>query len=129
MAVTFMAVTTAVLALVAALTGWRQARAATERLLALESVLADALDQALESESRQQEMQQRLADLRSRVDRLALKRARSDRQSAAAGYQDAIRLSQDGAADEVLMDSCGLSRGEARLIRSLYRRVSDNPAH
>jgi hypothetical protein len=38
----------------------------------------------------------------------------------AAGYQIAIRLARSGASREELMSSCGLSLGEAELVRRLH---------
>lgn len=38
----------------------------------------------------------------------------------AAGYQIAIRLAKSGASPEELMSSCGLSLGEAELVRRLH---------
>jgi len=129
MPVTFIAVSTALLALITALAGWRQARVAAERSAALAGALADALESSLRAEAAEAGLRADIADLRGRADRLTLKQARIERHGTASGYQDAIKLSQDGADDNILMDTCGLTRGEAQLIRNLYQPGDVAQAH
>jgi hypothetical protein len=122
MPVTFIAVSTA-------LAVWRQARIGAERAAALADALADALESSLRAEAAEAGLRADIAELRGRADRLTLKQARIERHGTAGGYQDAIRLSQDGADDHVLMDTCGLTRGEAQLIRNLYQPDGVAQAH
>jgi hypothetical protein len=72
---------------------------------------------------------QRLAALQARVDAAASAVTRLDERyerqnqtggSAAQGYQIAIRLARGGASRDELMSSCGLSLGEAELVRRLH---------
>jgi predicted negative regulator of RcsB-dependent stress response len=72
---------------------------------------------------------QRLAALEARVDAVAITMTRLDERferqgppgaSASQGYQIAIRLARGGASRDELMTSCGLSLGEAELVRRLH---------
>ena len=72
---------------------------------------------------------QRLAALEARVDAAAITITRLDERferqgasggSASQGYQIAIRLARGGASRDELMTSCGLSLGEAELVRRLH---------
>jgi hypothetical protein len=94
-------------------TAWRRAtRRQTDQILAQSETLL-----------------QRLASLEARVDTTATVVTRLDerfeRQSpgggaASQGYQIAIRLARGGASRDELMTSCGLSLGEAELVRRLH---------
>lgn len=111
----------AIAGLTIALLSWRQARAAAARAAALADALAVALEGALSAEAQQAELRAVLGTLRSRLDRMILKQGRVEQPGEPPGYQAAIDLTRDGADDDVLMNTCGLTRGEARLIRNLYQ--------
>ena len=64
--------------------------------------------------------------LRRQLDQLRLRDNRLGGDRARPGLDQAIALSRAGADDAQLMSSCGLSRGEARLVRVLYG--ADEPA-
>jgi len=129
MPVTIIAISTALLALITALAGWRQARIGAERSAALAEALTDALESSLRTEAAEAGLRADIAELRGRADRLTLKQARIERHGTTGGYQDALKLSQDGADDHILMDTCGLTRGEAQLIRNLYQPGEAAKAH
>lgn len=57
--------------------------------------------------------ERRLRDLESRA-------LVADRAAQHASYDDATRLARQGAASAQLAQACGLSRGEAQLVRSLW---------
>lgn len=82
-----------------------------ERLQATELLLADATSEATQ-------LRQRVDQLTSRQDSLVAGNARS-------GLRQAIALSKHGATTRQLVDTCGLSQGEAHLVQSLYGRVPD----
>jgi hypothetical protein len=94
-------------------TAWRRAaRRQTDQILA-------------QSES----LLQRLAGLEARLDTTAAAVSRIDERferqgpgatSTGQGYQIAIRLARGGASREELVSSCGLSAGEADLVRRLH---------
>ncbi|MDH5255853.1 MAG: DUF2802 domain-containing protein, partial [Gammaproteobacteria bacterium] len=78
-------------------------------LQATELLLADATSEAAQ-------LRQRVDQLTSRQDSLVAGNSRS-------GLRQAIALSKHGATTRQLVDTCGLSQGEAHLVQSLYGRV------
>jgi hypothetical protein len=104
-----------------ALLSWRQARLAAGRAAALADALAVALEGALAAEEAQARLGEAIGVLRGRVDRLILRQGRLESTANVPGYQAAIDLTRDGADDELLMSSCGITRGEAHLIRNIYQ--------
>jgi hypothetical protein len=84
-----------------------------QRLQATELLLADATSEATQ-------LRQRVDQLTSRQDSLAAGNSRS-------GLRQAIALSKHGATTRQLVDTCGLSQGEAHLVQSLYGRTTDQP--
>lgn len=80
-----------------------------QRLQATELLLADA-----SSETTQ--LRQRVDQLTSRQESLTTSNSRS-------GLRQAIALSQHGATTRQLVDTCGLSQGEAHLVQTLYGRA------
>jgi Skp family chaperone for outer membrane proteins len=61
--------------------------------------------------------------------RLRLDQGMSQRPAAAsAGFRQAIALSRHGATTRQLIDTCGLSQGEAHLIQTLYGRPEPDAA-
>jgi len=86
-----------------------QLDAICQRLQATELLLADATSEAAQ-------LRQRVDQLTSRQDSLVAGNSRS-------GLRQAIALSKHGATTRQLVDTCGLSQGEAHLVQSLYGRV------
>jgi len=86
-----------------------------QRLQATELLLADATSEATQ-------LRQRVDALTSRQDALSTGNSRS-------GLRQAIALSKHGATTRQLVDTCGLSQGEAHLVQNLYGRVpgADQP--
>ncbi len=80
-----------------------------QRLQAAELLLADATSEATQ-------LRQRVDLLTSRQDSLSAGNARS-------GLRQAIALSKHGATTRQLVDTCGLSQGEAHLVQTLYGRA------
>lgn len=80
-----------------------------QRLQATELLLADATSEATQ-------LRQRMDQLVSRQDSLAAGSSRS-------GLRQAIALSRHGATTRQLVDTCGLSQGEAHLVQTLYGRT------
>lgn len=80
-----------------------------QRLQATELLLADATSEATE-------LRQRVDQLTTRQDSLSAGTARS-------GLRQAIALSRHGATTRQLVDTCGLSQGEAHLVQTLYGRT------
>jgi hypothetical protein len=75
-----------------------------------------------------QELLQRFAALETRLDACSTAIAQLDERlerqaqiaGPAPGYQIAIRLAKGGASREELVSNCGLSQGEAELVRRLH---------
>jgi len=79
-----------------------------QRLQATELLLADATSEA--------------AQLRQRVDQLTSRQDSMSAGNARSGLRQAIALSKHGATTRQLVDTCGLSQGEAHLVQTLYGR-------
>jgi hypothetical protein len=88
----------------------------TRRLQATELLLADATSEGTQ--------------LRQRVDQLASRQEALTTGNARSGLRQAIALSKHGATARQLVDTCGLSQGEAHLVQTLYGRApgQDGPA-
>lgn len=56
----------------------------------------------------------------SQIDGLLIRQARVEKSANRGAYDEAIDLSRRGADERELENSCGLSLGEARLIKTLY---------
>jgi hypothetical protein len=80
-----------------------------QRLQAAELMLAQATGEAAQ-------LRQRVDQLTSRQDSLTAGNSRS-------GLRQAIALSKHGATARQLVDTCGLSQGEAHLVQTLYGRT------
>mgnify|MGYP000949309735 CR=1 FL=1 len=87
-----------------------------QRLQATELLLADAASEAIQ--------------LRQRVDQLASRQDAVTGGNTRNGLRQAIALSRHGATARQLVDTCGLSQGEAHLVQTLYGRApgQDGPA-
>lgn len=89
----------------------------TQRLSVAEMLLADTTGDA--------------SMLRQRVDQLTTRHETIASTTARNGFRQAIALSKHGATTRQLIDTCGLSQGEAHLIQTLYGRAAgpaDQPA-
>ena len=62
----------------------------------------------------------------SQIDALLIRQARIEKSSDRRTYDEAINLSRRGADARELENSCGLSLGEARLIKTLYGGNGNN---
>jgi len=80
-----------------------------QRLQAAELLLADATSEATQ--------------LRQRVDQLTARQDSMTAGNARSGLRQAIALSKHGATARQLVDTCGLSQGEAHLVQTLYGRT------
>ena len=88
---------------------------AVARLGAAELALGEY---ATESEN----LRRDVAGIGERHDRLAATRAHNN------GLRQAIALSRHGATTRQLVDTCGLSQGEAHLVQTLYGRAAAEPS-
>ena len=85
-----------------------------QRLKATEQLLADSTSEA-------GQLRQRLEQVMTRQETIAAGAARS-------GLRQAIALSKHGATTRQLVDTCGLSLGEAHLVQTLYGRPPGDAA-
>lgn len=108
----------AIAALTIALVSWRWPRHAAATLA---DALAVALEGALSAETQHAELREALGALRGRLDRMILPQSRMAQAVETSGYQAAIDLTREDADDDVLTNTCGLARGEARLLPNLYQ--------
>jgi hypothetical protein len=113
----------ALLGLLAAASLARGARQETRRTAMELATAAGRLDLA---EARLAEAATELAQLRQRLDQALAQRPVTG--SGSAGFRQAIALSRHGATTRQLIDTCGLSQGEAHLIQSLYGRTEPGTA-
>ena len=111
--------------LATAVAGLRTARRALDRAAVLEVLLTDATDRLAEMEDRLAAVQERQHGIAGELDRLNLRQASSDGGKSRHGFDEAIALTRHGADTRELVDACGLSVGEARLIKVLYGRSEE----
>lgn len=111
----------ALFGLLAAASLARGARQETRRTAMELATAAGRLDLA---EARLAEAATELAQLRQRLDQALAQRPATG----SAGFRQAIALSRHGATTRQLIDTCGLSQGEAHLIQSLYGRAEPGAA-
>lgn len=101
----------------------------TGRIREVELQLADAAarladaerlitDRATETET----LRRQVAELGERQEKIAATRTGN-------GLRQAIALSRHGATTRQLIDTCGLSQGEAHLVQTLYGRLADDAHH
>ena len=96
----------AVAGLVTSVTARRQLRYAQAQLTVLQSLRAQ---------------EQARMDARSdQINQLNVRLAHLEGQSSRQGFKEAIALSQHGASADQISESCGLSQGEAQLVRALH---------
>ena len=113
------ALATAVAALCAsALTAWRARR----RGVRLEAALAEAGTRLAAAELLLAATTAELSQARTRLDQLGARQEAATTAGVRSGFRQAIALSRHGATTRQLIDTCGLSQGEAHLIQTLYGR-------
>lgn len=98
------------------------ARARRERQL-LAAALAEARHHAAAAELATAGLRSELASLRHQLEQLEYRQERQATAGSHAGFRQAIALCRHGASARELVDSCGLSEGEAQLVHSLYGRA------
>lgn len=108
-----------------AVAGLRTARRAMDRAAVLEVLLTDAADRLAEVDAGLAAVLERQRSIAGELDRLNLRQARSDSDPNRHGFDEAIALTRHGADTRELVDTCGLSVGEARLIKVLYGRSQE----
>jgi len=96
------------------------ARRARRRLADCEAALAN-LEQAMQSAATIfAESDMRMNAACEQINQLARRQGTLDAATSQAGFKQAIALSRRGASVTELMDTCGVSQGEARLIQTMY---------
>lgn len=98
----------------------RSARRAVDYSAELELLLIDTSERLLEIETAFNALRGESAALGSRVDRLGLRQGRLESAAGKPGFNEAIAFARHGANARELIDTCGLSHGEARLVQVLY---------
>jgi hypothetical protein len=124
-AVAIAALAVGVVALVAILAtahGTRRLRQAHEVLL------AGLGDRLAATELLLAETTAELSQARTRLDQLGVRQEAAGSTAVRSGFRQAIALSKHGATTRQLIDTCGLSQGEAHLIQTLYGRAQASAA-
>jgi hypothetical protein len=103
----------ALLALVAAQKARRRLRNFESSLTGLEQAMKSAANIFAESDIR-------MNAACEQISQLAVRQGTLDAATGQAGFKQAIALSRRGASLRELMDTCGVSQGEARLIQTMY---------
>ena len=103
----------ALLALVAAQRARKRLRNFEGSLTGLEQAMKSAANIFAESDMRMNAACQQISQL-------AVRQGTLDAAGGQAGFKQAIALSRRGASPSELMDTCGVSQGEARLIETMY---------
>lgn len=70
------------------------------------------------------ELRTEVATLRHQLEQLEHRQERLSSAGSHSGFRQAIALCRHGASTRELVDSCGLSEGEAQLVYSLYGRMT-----
>ena len=108
------------ISLVLGLCAWFSARRARRRLDNFEASLT-SLEQAMQSAANIfAESDMRMNAACEQINKLAVRQGALDTATGQSGFKQAIALSRRGASVTELMDTCGISQGEARLIRTMY---------
>lgn len=61
----------------------------------------------------------------AQINQLARRQGSLDAATGQSGFKQAIALTRRGASVDELIDTCGISQGEARLIRTMYGEVAE----
>lgn len=93
----------------------------------LAAALAEARHHAAAAEMAIAALRSELATLRHQLEQLEHRQERQATAGSHAGFRQAIALCRHGASARELIDSCGLSEGEAQLVHSLYGRAPAGP--
>lgn len=96
------------------------ARRAFHHVTVVEALLTSSSQRVIEAESELDALRGQLSALASRVDQLGLRQSRIESVAGKPGFNEAIAFARHGANERELVDTCGLSRGEARLVQVLY---------
>ena len=97
----------------------------TRRDLGAQAADAEARIQSLEAHVRAATELNRCSA--AQIDALLIRLARIEKGSIKRDFDEAIDLSRSGADEKELENTCGLSLGEARLIRTLYGTTGSTP--
>jgi len=96
------------------------AQRARKRLRDFEASLT-GLEQAMKSAANIfAESDMRMNAACEQINQLAVRQGTLDAAGGQAGFKQAIALTRRGASSRELMDTCGVSQGEARLIQTMY---------
>lgn len=95
---------------------------ARRRARRLETVLGEALGRLTATELLLAATTADLSQARGRLDQMTGRHDATATASQRGGFRQAIALSRHGATTRQLIDTCGLSQGEAHLIQTLYGR-------
>lgn len=93
----------------------RRLRAAEDSVSQLEQAMQSAANIFAESD-------RRMSAACEQINQLTVKQGKLDASKGKAGYQQAIALSKRGADIAELIETCGVSQGEARLILTMYAK-------
>lgn len=98
----------------------RIGRRALHKNAVLETLLTKTSQRMLEMETELNALRGQTSALFGRVDRVCLRQRRIETVAGKAGFNEAIAFARHGANERELIDTCGLSHGEARLVQVLY---------
>jgi len=115
----------AALGLIAAVVALRAAQRAIGMLNELNEQLAESEARILELGALGTALADQNQAQNRRMDRMQVGQERLHTLAGRSGVSEAIALTRHGAAARELIDSCGLSRGEARLVSVLYGKDDD----
>lgn len=104
----------------------RTARQAADYSAELEVLLINMSERLVEIETAFTTLRGESTALCSRVDRLGLRQGRLETVTGKPGFNEAIAFARHGAKARELIDTCGLSHGEARLVQVLYGSDSED---
>ncbi|TVP87731.1 MAG: DUF2802 domain-containing protein [Thioalkalivibrio sp.] len=90
-------------------------------LMSLKGALSAVCSDELAVDQRQAELERRMRQLAEQQEQLL------SRDAEQGPYRHAVRLAAKGASREEIMKSCGVSRGEADLLRSLHGPQNGTP--
>jgi len=116
-------VITCIAVLCTAVFTWRALRIGRRALhdcAVLETLLTKMSIRVLELEAELAELRGQNTALFSRIDRLGLRQSRLETNAGKSGFNEAIAFARHGANARELIDTCGLSQGEARLVQALH---------
>lgn len=104
----------------------RTARQAADYSAELEVLLINMSERLVEMETAFTTLRGESTALCSRVDRLGLRQGRLETVTGKPGFNEAIAFARHGANARELINTCGLSHGEARLVQVLYGSDSED---